>query len=88
MTLGSGFAHSCACSLAIVAERLPLIALQACRLCEMVDSHLYSGSCSSVPSSAVICRRREVCASIIGLALKPDLASNGVPLIAELNAVL
>jgi len=71
-----------------VAERLPLIVLQACRLCEMVDFHLYSGSCSSVPSSAVICRRREVCAYIIGLALKSGLASKGVQLIAELNAVL
>ena len=71
-----------------VAERLPLIVLQASRLCEMVDFHLYSGSCSSVPSSAVICRRREVCAYIVGLALKPGLASKGVQLIAELNAVL
>ncbi len=69
-------------------QRLPLIVLQACRLCEMVDFHLYSGSCSSVPSSAVICRRREVCAYIIGLALKPGFASKGVQLIAELNAVL
>ena len=55
----------------------------------MVDSHLLlSGSCRSVPSYAVICRRGEARASVIVLALKPCPASKGVQLIAELNAVL
>ncbi len=70
-------------------ERLPLNVLLALQtLLKMVDYHLWSGSWSPVPPSAVMCSLGEALASVIVLALRPCPASKGVQLIAELNAVL
>ncbi len=55
---------------------------------EMDFSHVESGSCISVPSSAVICRRGLARASVMVFARRPCPASNGVQFIAELKAVL
>ncbi len=62
--------------------------LQTLGLGEMDFSHVESGFCIFVPSSAVICRRGLAWASVIVLARRPCPASNGVQFIAELNAVL
>jgi hypothetical protein len=66
--------------------RKPLASLQT--LGKIDASQVLSGSCISVPSSAVICSLGLARASVIVLALRPCPASNGVQFIAELKTVL